>query len=372
MTDPTPAPPSWEQLLSRMADGPDPEPTVCGVLSHHDSTGSGPRSVGWISNDGYPPVFAGARLYAPDIPGDGVDPDSAAAAPGAGAENIGAHGNGDTSLPPLRVWRDGHRVRIEELDGTVTLIVGDEHCWQFDPDHPDPLQAPASTVRYQLSGTELLTRPDPDPFLNRDLGRPAGPVGATTFLHRHAWTVELAPHLPRSRGPVQLVVDAETGLILQRRNDALGSVSEWTQITVGEPLSADLFTWDGPARASGGLGRAPLDAAEADDARRRTEWFTSNVATLPLRVELTVGVWVHEYDEQTGAFQASFGEHHLGMIARRPSSAAGPWELGWDTPGRRWRDDRWEWAVRVYHDDLSDEAFDKLRSHLDAGPPPLG
>jgi hypothetical protein len=347
MTDKTP--PSWVQLLILMVDGPDPEPTVRGVIRSDDGNDDNRRHVGWATMAGQPiPVFAGTRAALADS--DGGHPD------------VGE----DTPLPPLRVWRDGRRIRIEELDGTPSLIVGEEHCWQFDADDDTPLKSPASAVRYQLSATELLTRRDANDFAGDDFTRPTGPIGASSFLGRPAWTVELAPpqHKPY---PMQLVVDAETGLVLQQRNDGFGSVSEWTEVTVGEPMNDDLFSWDGATRS-------PVDdhalviAEHEADGRRRSAWFATHVTALPLRVELSVGVWVHEFDEESGAFQASLGEHQFGMIARRPAGTVGEWELGWDGRGRRWTDGRWQWAVSVYQDALSDEGFAALRAQLEVGP----
>ncbi|MDQ1737218.1 MAG: hypothetical protein QOH56_3469, partial [Pseudonocardiales bacterium] len=146
----------------------------------------------------------------------------------------------------------------------------------------------------------------------------------TRVLGGPAWTVELAPpqHKPY---PMQLVVDAETGLVLQQRNDGFGSVSEWTEFTVGEPMNDDLFSWDGATR-SPVEDHALVIAEHEADGRRRSAWFATHVAVLPLRVELSVGVWVHEFDEESGAFQASLGEHQFGMIARRPAGTVGEWE----------------------------------------------
>ncbi len=125
--------------------------------------------------------------------------------------------------------------------------------------------APARAVHYAFTGTDLLARRDLGDFAGDDFTRPTGPVGATTFLGRTAWTVELAPpdHKPF---PLQLVVDAETGLILQQRNDGFGSVDEWIEFVVGEPIPPDLFVWDGPARTVHDEQVRMHAAHEADDA----------------------------------------------------------------------------------------------------------
>lgn len=342
-----PTPPSWENLLTLMVDGPADEPAVHGVLRSQLGRDPGHGSVGWA---GIAPVFAGAHLS--------TDTDQA-------TDTSAGTGNGQ--VQSLWAWRDGRRVRLEELDGTPSLIVGDEFCWVFDAPPRPPLRAPAHLVQYLSAATDLLTRIGSGHGPTRDeVPRLIGPITGITFLDRPAWAIELAAP-PRHAYPEQLVVDAATGLVLQRRIDALGAISEWTELTVTPSLPGELFTYDGDYRTREN-DQAQMEAEHLEDGRRRSAWFTRNVATLPLRIELNVGVWVHEYDEQTGAFQASFGERHLGMIARRPADAAGDWELHWGSAGHRWSDDRWQWAVVIHHDELTEESFAALRAQLCAGP----
>jgi hypothetical protein len=332
-------PPSWVHLLTLMVHGPAlgmgmgtaAEPTVRGAIrsrpAPEDAVG-----FGWV---GYarqaPPVFTGMR--------PGVDD----------------HLNG----PPLRVWRDGAKIRIEEPDGRPNLIVGDELCWRFDAEHDTPVVSATAGVRYAGSGTHLLGRREPREFADFDFTRPNGPVGETTFLGRRAWTVELAP--PRRKPhPMQLVVDAETGLVLQQRNDGLGSVDEWVEFVVGEHLDEQLFAWAGEARTEDDEQAAQLAEHEADMARRQ-DWFIANVAALPIAVELTLPVHVHAYDD-SGGFQASLGERHHGSLARRPHSDAA-WELGWSDDATFWSDERWDWAVSL-RDQLTPTGLEALKRQL--------
>jgi hypothetical protein len=329
---------SWVELLILMVHGPDP--SVRGVLHSFDGTDSSRGQVGWTALGNEPwPVFAGTGIVEED-----GEPEP---------------------RNRLRVWRDGRRVRICQLDGTPNLIVNEQSCWQFNPGEPVPLRSPARAVRYQVNGTGLLTRRELNDFAGNDFTRPTGPVGATTFLGRPAWTVELAPpaHKPY---PMQLVVDAETGLVLQQRNDGFRSVDEWTEFVVGESLPDELFDWDGPSRSAADE-QARHEAEHERMGMRRSEWFAANVAPLPLRLELEVGVWVHEYDEETGAFQASFGDQHLGMLARRPATESGEWQLNWAEPGHRWRDERWEWAAYFYDDGITERGLAALRRQLGGG-----
>lgn len=206
-------------------------------------------------------------------------------------------------------------------------------------------------------------RRDSNEFAGDDFTRPTGPAGATTFLGRAAWTIELAPPA-RKPHPMQLVVDADTGVILQQRNDAYGSVDEWVEFVVGEPLDSHLFRWDGPTRSAQDQ-RAVRDAEHEADGQRRRRWFADNVTARPLRVELDVPVWwVHEYDDDTGAFQASLGTDPTGLLARRPTSPE-PWELGWSEVGYRWSSRGWDWAVTFHSARLTDAGLQALKEQLD-------
>jgi hypothetical protein len=322
----------WVQLLTLMVDGPDPEPTIRGAIRSFDGTDEGRGHFGFASSGGEPgPVFAGVRA--------------------------GLRDKQWALRAPIRVWRDGDRMRIEEPDGRPNLIVGDELCWQFDRDHDEPVSSPARVVRYAGGGTELLSRRDAQEFSGDDFTRPTGPVRETTFLGRRAWTVELAPpqHKPH---PLQLVVDADTGIVLQQRNDGFGSVDEWVEFVLGEHLEPCLFSWDGPSRSHRDE-QADRDAEHEADTARRRAWFEANVAALPIRLELDASTWVHEYDE-SGAFQASIGASPLGMLARRPRSCT-PWELGWSDVQHRWTDDTWDWALSLGAEKLAPDTLDAFK-----------
>src|SRR4051812_27469487 len=183
-----------------MVDGPDLP--VRGSISSHPGADPSRHYFGWAVLGGQsPPVFAGFASAVDAEPGalPPEEPDPA------------------EQQPVLtRVWQVGRRVRLERPDGRPSLIVGDTECWRFRGDDPVPVVSPSSAVIYQGNGTELLERRDANSFMGSDFTRPAGPVGTTTFLDRPAYTVELAPpaHQPH---PIQLVVDAETGLVLQQR-----------------------------------------------------------------------------------------------------------------------------------------------------------
>jgi hypothetical protein len=327
------------QLLTLMVDGPEPEPepepTVRGSIRSDDGRDSSRGYFGLISDESDArPVIAGAR---PRL-------DEAA------------------ERPPIRVWRDGDKLRIAEPDGSPNLIVGESTCWRFDREHDTPLAAPAGVVHHVGQGTQLLWRLTAEDFLGGDFTRPTGPVGSTTFLGRAAWTVELAPpqHKPC---PIQLVVDAQTGLVLQQRNDGFGSIDEWVEFVVGEPLDPELFTWSGPARDDADERAARWAEHERDLANRR-EWFETHVAALSLRVELGLDVLLHEWDDTTGAFHASLGGN-VGTLTRRPRSDE-PWDLGSSNNQHRWSEEGWDWVLTQYDGQIDAAGLAALRRQLSA------
>jgi hypothetical protein len=340
----TPAALSWVGLLTLMVDGPDLP--VRGMISSREGADPSQGEFGWAVFQGQPlPVFAGF---------------AAAADAGAGEEPPEPPGPAEEEPVLTRVWRSGRRVRLERPDGRPSLIVGEQRCWQFRGDDPVPVESPNRAVVYQGNGTQLLHRREAGEFTGDDFTRPTGPVGETTFLGRPAYTVELAPpaHKPF---PIQLVVDRETGLVLQQRNDGFGAVDEWTEFVVGEEAEDQLFHWDGPARSEADE-RAEHEREWQADLAERAEWFRANVGPLPLRLELDLSVHVHVY-EPDGSFEASIGESHLGALARRPSSAE-DWPLSWSEIQHRWSADGWDWALSIYHDQLTEAGLTRLKQAL--------
>ncbi len=232
---------------------------------------------------------------------------------------------------------------------------------ELDRLHDAPLESSHAEVRYGFRGTSLLWRREAEGFLGSDFTRPTGQIGATSYLGRPAWTVELAPPADKPY-PMQLVVDAETGLLLQRRNDGFGSIEEWVELVVGERLDPALFTWDGPSRSEADEQRARLAEHEADLARRRA-WVAENVTPQPLRLELQADIQLHDWDAETGAFQASIADG-VGSLARRPTSA-GAWDTGFSVEDQhQWSDDRWDWVLSMHRVALAPGALEALQRQL--------
>jgi len=310
MTGPTP---TWPELLQLMTVGPPNEPTVRGAIRHRG------RDEGWVVYGGIagPPPIAGIRA--------GIDP---------------------AYPPPLRVWRHGNRVRLEEPDGRVNLIVSDDRLWQFNGDRGVLIESPRRDVQYMCSGTQLLERRPLVEYAGNDFTQPAGNVEPTTFLGRPAWAVELAPP-PHKPHPMQLVVDAETGIVLQQRNDGFGTVDEWVEFVTGEDFNSDVFTWSGPSMSAEEL-HAIQDAEHEADMAQRREWFSNHVTSSPLRIEFEIAPLVHVHASD-GSFEASLGDRAFyGSLARRSHSTA-PWELRWQRVDHRWSTKNWDWAL-TFHD----------------------
>ncbi|MEO6502231.1 MAG: hypothetical protein ABIQ09_10020 [Jatrophihabitantaceae bacterium] len=357
----TPGAISWIGLLTLMVDGPDLP--VRGVITSREGADPSQRDFGWTAYADQPiPVFAGFSDADEAEEPDGAGSDEAAPEGSADESGSTVPDASDNDAEPVltRAWRSGPRVRLERPDGRPSLIVGNRSCWQFRGDDPVPVESPSSAVAYQGNGTQLLHRRDAGEFTGDDFTRPTGPVGHTTFLGRDAYTVELAPpaHKPF---PVQLVVDAETGLVLQQRNDGFGSVDEWVEIVVGEQLDDQLFRWQGPSRSEADE-RAEHEREWQADMAARAEWFGANVAAPPLRLELDLSVRVHVY-EPDGSFEASIGESHLGMLARRPSSTQ-DWRLGWSQVQHRWSADGWDWALSVDGAQVTEAGLAALKQAL--------
>lgn len=322
---------SWVEVLVRMVDGPDlPVHGVVRCRYTDDEARRGGTS--WMSGP-RPVVFTG--------------------------------GAGDDAV---RVWRDGPRLRVERMDGSPLMISDGHTSWRFSDEHPDPLEYVDADVRYLGNGTELLERRRANDWIGDDFTRPTGPIGAAVFLGRDAWTVELAPpsHKPF---PIQTVVDQETGLWLQSRNDDAGIVDEWVEIDVGGPFDDNLFTYSGPARSAEAERRRRRDDHESE-ANRRRDWFRANVSgeslTVDVQADLSVR-YVHTLDETTGAFEASLGDDRAitGFLARRPRSTE-PWTQRMQEPVYRWSTRDFDWAVSLHGAGLSDGQLARLQTLLRA------
>lgn len=237
----------------------------------------------------------------------------------------------------------GDRRRVASVDGRVRAIFGDTTTWLFEGDTDVPVAYDARTSSLGWSGSDFVRRLPPSRWEGTDFTRLTGPITASEHLGRRAWAFQLAPtrHKPY---PLQLVVDAETGIVLRQSNHDFGSYAEWVELDMHLDLPDELFTWTGASVPASQRWRERDEEHERDLAERRA-WLHAHGVVLELPVEPEV--LLHEWSDDDGTFQASFDTHASGSLLRRPRSDA-PWP---DT-GRvhfeqsyRWSDSRWDWLL---------------------------
>jgi hypothetical protein len=263
---------------------------------------------------------------------------------------------------PVRIEEDRHRVakrgnllRREHLDGRPMAIFGHDTKWIW----LDGAELPTVFRGLAIWGWDdqrVVQRPPLSRWEGDDFTHPTGPVRATTLLGRAAWSVELAPpsHKPF---PLTLVVDAETGVVLQERNEGFGSVTEWAEISFGPELADELFEWTGQAVE-------PRDgrAEHEREMLSRNAWLAEQ-GIGDLSWTTVSSLSVHDWDDATGEFQASLSVHVSAAVLRRRRTGA-----DWDTLNTwpheyRWSDDEWDWYVGANVELRADE-LSALRSHL--------
>jgi hypothetical protein len=258
-----------------------------------------------------------------------------------------------------RVTKRGKLMRRERLDGQPMAIFGDDTKWIW----LDGAEVPTVFRGLAIWGWDdqsVVQRPALSRWEGDDFTHPTGPVRSTTMLGRPAWSVELAPpsHKPF---PLSLVVDADTGIVLQERNDGFGSVTEWVEIAFGAEVSDELFVWSGDSLEHGD----GMAEHEREMAKRRAWLREQGVGTPRLTVDLEFTP--HRWDEITGEFEASLNYNLSASVLRRRRS-----DTDWDTRNNwpheyRWSDDEWDWYVgtsaELRPDDLS-----RLRTQLQSPP----
>lgn len=274
----------------------------------------------------------------------------------------------DIGAGDVRIWRDRSRVRVESLDGQPLFITDGETAWNFEGPGQPPLQGSANSVRYLGTGRDLLFNRPAHEWVGSRYTRPTGPVGARDFLGRHCWTVDLAPHR-HEEGTRTLVVDAESGAVLQQGNETAGFHVSYIELTVGEPVDPDLFTWSGPVQTFENRQREYAAERESERASR-TDWFRANVTDRPLSARVLVDLDIaetHTVDPETGAFEATLGSGATtGILARRQRSNR-PWNLRWPGDVHRWSTDEFDWAVVVHQVELDADALAELQASLHPG-----
>ena len=267
------------------------------------------------------------------------------------AELDSARGQTETRHPVLgrmfvqestaRVARHGERVRLERPDGSTAVIFGADTIWTFGDD-AEPTAYPRATNSFGFAGQDVVRRPSLGRWDGTDFTTLRGPIEAVELLGREAWSFELAPpaHKPY---PLQMIVDAESGVVLRQANRDFGSEMVWESIEIGVDLPESLFGWDGPTREP--VRRDATAEHEREMAERRAWLDARGITAVPLAIEPKL--LLHEWDD-AGAFVASVELAARGSLVRRPRSDD-PWEVDLSPAAHRyrWSDDRWDWHLAV-------------------------
>lgn len=249
-----------------------------------------------------------------------------------------------------RLTRRGALSRMEQLDGTVTRIVGQDATWFRDSAtermrlHRHERHPHFDYARAPIGGLDVGgPRPSWERWTGTDFTHPTGPVTETEFLGRRAWAVELAPpsHKPY---PLQLVVDAATGLLLRKTNRGFGMVEEWVELEVDPEMPDALFVWDGPADPV--PSRADREAEHQAEQAQRSAWLARRgLATLRVPVECELDL--HRWDDASGSLYADIDTTVSATLIRRPHS-----DTPWPEPDStnyahswRWHDQAWDWFL---------------------------
>jgi hypothetical protein len=279
----------------------------------------------------------------------------------------------------LQVWRDEPKVRVESMAGKPLVIHDGEVVWSFAHHEDLPVVAPRQTVSYVGPGSELLKTQPASRWVGNDFTTPDKPIEEIEYLGRACWAVELKPpkHKPHA---MQLVVDQQTGTILQQRQDGFDIAVSFIAFTAGIPIDPSLFEWTGPVRPPRlsppfeDFRSASIPSqGERKDAHR--QWFSQHVTNRPLAIPIVANLTIENlrYHHDDGAFDADIGSMVItGRLARRPRSSA-LWDLLWDRPTlQAWSTEEYDWAIAMDTGKLDDDALRALQELLHPGLPVIG
>lgn len=264
-----------------------------------------------------------------------------------------------------RVWRDGSRLRIEHPDGRPIFITDGTQAWQFTADDAHrPRTGPLDRATFLGLNQYLLRRRNVEEWTGIE---PSVVAGVEEVAQRRCWTVALTP-LSGRPGPLHFWVDIESGHILGFRSDGTGEQSRYVDLTVGERLDDDLFTWSGQVFTPEEYEEL-LRERRLSRERERLEWFTGTITSSPITARVTVDfspTTVSFHDPETGAFDA-VGRGT--MLARRPRSGAGWLPPQWGEVHYVWSTKQWDWAAKAFNAELDDESIIQLQQQLHPGEP---
>jgi len=152
-----------------------------------------------------------------------------------------------------RIYRRGRLYRCASLDGSVHAIAGRSSYW-IRGANGRMWSGPRDRFIAAPDDYEFGTsRPGSDRWKGDDFTQPAGAPTEVTFLGRFAWRIELLPP-EREPYPMQVIIDAETGLLLRQGSAAFNTFHEWAELDTDPQLPDELFVYadgDRPARRYG-------------------------------------------------------------------------------------------------------------------------
>ncbi|MFE4499717.1 hypothetical protein ACFRFQ_07615 [Rhodococcus sp. NPDC056743] len=314
---------TWTQVLQTITDGPD-LPMRGTVVERAEGSSTGAESFAVVGAD---PMFVGA-------------------------------------VDGSRIWRHGRKLRVENSSGVPVFISDGMVAWDFSGHQDPPRVGAANDVRYLGSAQFLLNRRGATEWIGDDFTRPTGSPEEVTYLGRDCWAIELAPP-KRKPHPMQLVIDAETGMFLEQRVDAVGYSYSFAEVILGGELNDDLFLWTGPSVSDEELKRRRMAEHEKRE-REKRRWFEQEVTNQALGVRVPMDLTperIYTIDEDSGAFEAGLKG---GNLARRRRSDL-DWIPGWVGVLHRWSTPEFDWAITMRDVELDDESLAGIRERLHPG-----
>lgn len=137
-------------------------------------------------------------------------------------------------LVTWKVWRRDRLARIEEADGRLTLIAGDDFYWTPDADsdlgHLWPRRR--DSVELEMCVLSMLEADGYwSEWLSQDWPLVMSTLRATTHEGRPAWRFTA----PKVKGACpELTVDQELGLVLEIRHPKHEGPERWSNVVVGD------------------------------------------------------------------------------------------------------------------------------------------
>ena len=262
------------------------------------------------------------------------------------AHRVSVHGHishtTDRETSVLEAFRDGDRSRLIGEDGRAWVISDGVTTWRMDDD--GMVASPYDGETWAGQGLELASRRTRDDMDVFGFGTPIGPIKATVYLGRPAWSFRFAApaHKPFD---MAVIVDDETGFVLEQRYGD-HSVDRWTSFDTSADMPDDLFTWTGPTRSRADI-HAEREQKHEQDMAARAAWFADNVTPRPLHLagEIAI-VTLHDWHAD-GSFESSFDAGATGGSLARRRRDDSWWNLGWSDVSARWSDDTWDWALSL-------------------------